>query len=64
VPGYSFSCSDGASGFSANNSVFFNVISSWLGIVFSLCFLPGLSDVLALVIKPYSVELYRLVSAC
>ena len=33
-----FSCFDGASDFSAKNYVFVNVSSSWLGIVFSLCF--------------------------
>jgi len=60
APGFSLSCFDGASGFSPNNSVFFNVSSSWVGIEFFCAFFPGLNDLLALVIGPYSVELYRL----
>jgi len=61
VPGFSFSCFDGASGFSPDNYVFFNISSSWLGIEFSLWFFRLLmSDLLALVIEPDSVELYRL----
>ena len=60
VPGFSFSCYDGASGFSPDNSVFFNISSSWLDIEFSLSFFPALNDLLALVIEPDSVALYRL----
>jgi len=57
VPGFSFSCFDGVSGFSPDNSVFFNISSSRFGIQFSLSFFPALNDLLALVIEPDSVEL-------
>ena len=60
VPGFSFSWFDGASGFSPDNSVFFNISSTWLDTEFSLCFFPALNDLLALVLEPDSVELYRL----
>ena len=60
VPGFSFSCFDGASGFSPDNSVFFNISSSWLDIEFSLSFFPALNDLLALIVEPDSVDLYRL----
>ena len=59
MPGFSFSCFDGACGFSPDNSVFFNISSSWLDIEFSLSLSPSLNNLLALVIEPDSVELYR-----
>jgi len=42
APGFSFSCFYGAPGFGPDDSVVFNVSSSWVDIQFSLCFLRHL----------------------